>query len=85
MHQSSFRMKPCVNKELRTQQRLIVIYDDWLAQTSSDIMKKITSPMRLTFAQNLSFLAFCLSFSKQTLFKVLLNWYFIAKNMKVCG
>ena len=36
-------MKPCVNKELRTQQRLIVIYDDWLAQTSSDIIKKTTS------------------------------------------
>ena len=55
MHQSSFRMKPCVNKELRTQQRLIVIYDDWLAQTSSDIIKKPPHCLLTCFAQNVFF------------------------------
>ena len=36
-----------------------------------------------TYAIILSFLAFSFSFSKQARFKVLLNWYFIAKKHKI--
>ena len=50
-----------------------------IVEEPNDLTMGSDHPMHLTFAQNLSFLAFSLNLSKQTWFKELLNWYFIAK------